>query len=274
MRLRVTATRSSTDTALEGFFDLGGLEIPNGNNAQYQLSVEAVDGNLSQNVGPYAPWQVLPSGAMQPVIVTVTKGSDLEQDVLRIGSALDTPDSSEPESFTAPHALSKTGDWMGKLSGYGDDDYFLLQGQTNRTLTIDVTALDETGEPTLDKAQPVIGMWSLAAPPGTPPPAYTSSSFNTSSVGLTRLNAQLLTTTQFRIGIADLRGDGRPDYRYHAHVLYGDSVTPNRVSVSGGMPMLVAGYGQARNEHDRGEQCGNAAFGFPRGIDCNRPAAS
>jgi len=236
----------STDTALEGFFDLGGLEIPNGTSAQYQLSVEAVDGNLSQNVGPYAPWQVLPSGTMQPMIVTVTKGSDLEQDVLMIGSAVDRPDSSEPESFTAPHALSKTGDWMGKLSGYGDDDYFFLQGQTNRTLTIDVTALDETGQPTLDKAQPVIGMWSLAAPPGTPPPAYTSSSFNTSSVGLTRLNAQLLTTTQFRIGIADLRGDGRPDFRYHAHVLYGDSVTPNRVSVSGGMPMLVAGYGFKR----------------------------
>lgn len=60
------------------------------------------------------------------------------------------------------------------------------------------------------------------------------------------MNAQLLSGTQFRIGIADLRGDGRPDYRYHAHVLYGDSVTPNRVSVSGGMPMLLAGYGFKR----------------------------
>ena len=233
----------STDATLEGFFDLGGLEIPNGTSAQYQLTVEAVDSNLSQNVGPYAPWEVLPSGAMQPIVVTVTKGTDLQQDVLMMGSAVDMTDFNEPDGFTAPHALPKTGDWMGKLSGYGDDDYFWLNGQTNRTLTIDVTALDESGQPTLDKAQPVIGMWSLAAVPGTSPGASTSSSFNTSSLGLTRLNAQLLSGTQFRIGIADLRGDGRPDYRYHAHVLYGDSVTPNRVSVSGGMPIVLAGYG-------------------------------
>jgi len=31
-----------------------------------------------------------------------------------------------------------------------------------------------------------------------------------------------------------MRGDGRPDYHYHAHVLYADSVTPARVPVSGG----------------------------------------
>lgn len=44
----------SDDTSLEGFFDLSGLEIPDGaNNASYQLSVEAVDPNWSLNVGPY-----------------------------------------------------------------------------------------------------------------------------------------------------------------------------------------------------------------------------
>lgn len=52
----------SGDTALEGFFDLADLEIPSGDGAQYRLSVEALDGNLSQGIGPYAPWQVLPSG--------------------------------------------------------------------------------------------------------------------------------------------------------------------------------------------------------------------
>ena len=233
----------STDTTLEGFFDLAGLEVPNGNGTRYQLSVEALDGNLSQDVGPYAPWQVLPSGSMQPIVMTVTRGSDLQQDILMNGSAVDTPDPDAPDSFTAPRALPKTGDWTGKLSGYGDDEYLWLNGQTNRTLTVEVTALDDTGQPTVGKAQPVIGMWSLAAPPGTPPPAYTSSSMNASSLGLTQLNAELLSSTQFRIGIADLRGDGRPDFRYHARVLYGDTVTPNRVSVRGGMPVLVAGYG-------------------------------
>ena len=236
----------SNDPTLEGFFDLGGLEIPSGNSARYQLTVEAVDSNLSWNVGPYAPWQVLPSGTAEPIIVNVAKGSDVQQDILMTGSAVDLPDSGQPDSFAAPRVLPKTGDWNGELSGYGHEDYFWLRGQSNRTLTVDVTALDETGQPTVEKAQPVIGMWSLAAPPGTPAPAYTSSSFNTSTLGLTRLNAQLLSGTQFRIGIADVRGDGRPDFRYHARVLYGDSITPNRVSVGGGMPMLLTGYGFSR----------------------------
>lgn len=233
----------SADATLEGFFDLGGLEVPNGDGTRYQLSVEALDGNLSQNVGPYAPWQVLPSGSMQPIVMTVTRGSDLQQDILMNGSAVDTPDPGTSDSYTAPRALPKTGDWTGKLGSYGDDDYFWLNGQTNRTLSVEVTALDDTGQPTVGKLQPVIGMWSLAAQPGTPPPAYTSSSFNTSSFGLTQLNAQLLSSMQFRIGVADLRGDGRPDFRYHARVLYADSVTPNRVSARGGMPILLTGYG-------------------------------
>jgi hypothetical protein len=233
----------SPDATLEGFFDLAGLEIPSGDSAQYQLSLEAIDGNLSQNVGPYAPWQVLPSGTAQPIVVTVARGNDLQQDILMSGSAVDMPETGEPESFAAPRPLPKTGDWMGRLSGYGDDDYFLLNGHTNRTLTIEVTTLDESGQPTVRKAQPVVGMWSLAAPEGTPPPAYTFSSFNSPSFGVTQLNAQLLSSTQFRIGIADLRGDGRPDFRYRARVLYGDSVTPDRVSVRGGTPILVEGFG-------------------------------
>ncbi len=40
---------------------------------------------------------------------------------------------------------------------------------------------------------------------------------------------------QFLAGIADVRSDGRPDYRYHAHVLCADSVFPARVGVNGGI---------------------------------------
>ena len=143
--------------------------------------------------------------------------------------------------LSSPAAQDRTLD--GETERLRDDDYFLLNGQANRTLTVEVTALDENGQPTVQKAQPLVGMWSLAAPVGTPPPAATSSSFNSANFGVTQLNAQLLSSTQFRIGIADLRGDGRPDFRYHARVLYGDSVTPNRVSVHGGAPILVEGLG-------------------------------
>jgi hypothetical protein len=233
----------SGDTTLEGFFDLAGLPIPSGNSAQYQISIEAVDPNLSQCVGPYAPWQVKPSGAAQLMVVTVNAGGDFQQDILMNTSMLDLPEASSRDNFASPRLLPRNSDWVGSLSGYGDGDYFLLTGQTGRTLTIEVTALDDNGQPSTQKAQPVIGMWSLAAPVGTPPPAFTPSSFNSPSTGVTTLNAQLLSTTQFRIGIADLRGDGRPDYRYRARVLYGDSVTPNRVSVRAGTPIAIDGTG-------------------------------
>jgi hypothetical protein len=109
---------------------------------------------------------------------------------------------------------------------------------------VGVTALNESGNPSDSKTQPVIGMWSATDPQGTVPGAYTSSPFNTLTFGLTRLDAQVSATANFLIGISDLRGDGRPDYHYQAHVLYADSVSPPRVSVSGGT-VTVQGMGFA-----------------------------
>jgi len=74
----------STDQALEGFFDLGVLPIPDGGGtAQYQLSVEALDPIWSAGVCPYDTSQVAPSGTFQPIVVTVSAGGDFEQDILR-----------------------------------------------------------------------------------------------------------------------------------------------------------------------------------------------
>src|SRR5436305_826995 len=66
----------SNDTTLEGFFDLAGLQIPNGaSTAQYQLSIESVDPLRSTHTGPYgATSQVQPSGSAQPIVVTVSLG--------------------------------------------------------------------------------------------------------------------------------------------------------------------------------------------------------
>jgi hypothetical protein len=53
----------SADQTLEGFFDLGGLPIPNGaSTAQYQLAVEALNPLWSAGVCPYDQSQVAPSG--------------------------------------------------------------------------------------------------------------------------------------------------------------------------------------------------------------------
>jgi hypothetical protein len=94
---------------------------------------------------------------------------------------------------------------------------------------------------------PVAGLWDIADPGLTPAPANTPSAFNTSFFAETRLDAQVLQTTTLRLGIADYRGDGRPDYRYSARVLYGDNVSPARASVAGGTPLTIAGLGLQSN---------------------------
>ncbi len=232
----------STTSTVEGFFDLGGLQIPNGSSAQYELMVEAVDPLWSAGVGPYAPSQVAPSGLTQPITITLSAGQNVEQNVLMTRSAEPLPSWAQSESWTNPALLPDAGDWEGSLGSYGDVAYFSLAAQANRTMSIAVTALDESGNASETKLQPVIGMWPASASQGSLPPAFTTSSFNTLNVAMTRLDTQIASSTDFLIGIADMRGDGRPDYRYHAQVLYGDSVSPSRIRVSGG-PVTLLGTG-------------------------------
>lgn len=229
----------SSDQTVEGFFDLGGLPISNGaSTAQYQLSVEALDPLWSTGVRPYDGSQVAPSGVFQPIVVTVSAGGDLDQDILMSGSAKAIPSWAATETWSAPAPVPVPGDWVGSLSGYGDVGYFLMAAQANRTLSVAVTALDETGAASESKATPVIGMWTLGDPQGTAPPTFTPAPFNVGPFAMSRLDAQVLLSNSFIIGISDVRGDGRPDYHYHAHVLYGDSVLPARVPVNGGAVAL------------------------------------
>jgi len=229
----------SGSQSMEGFFDLAGLEPPGGS-AQYQLSVEPLDPTWSAEVGPYSPGPVAPSGLPLQIVVTVQPGNDVEQDILMIGSAQPLPQIAS--SWTAPAAVPVAGDWMASLSDYGDMAYLLLQARANRTLSVAVTALDESSNASVVKAQPVVGMWAASDAPGSPPEAFTSSSFNQPIYGMTRLDAQVTTSTNLLIGISDVRGDGRPDYLYHAYVLYADSVSPARIGVSGGV-VAVQGTG-------------------------------
>ncbi|HZW80753.1 MAG TPA: IPT/TIG domain-containing protein, partial [Candidatus Deferrimicrobiaceae bacterium] len=225
----------SADQTLEGFFDLGGLPIPNGEStAQYQLSIEPLDPLWSSGVCPYDFSQVAPSGSFAPIIISVGAGGDFEQDIPMSGSAVAVPPWSATETWSAPAVVPPPGDWVGSLSGYGDVSYFQITAQANRTLSVAVTALDESGSPTESKASPVVGMWNSGDPEGTAPPVLTSVPFNSSTFGMSRLDAQVLSTSSFNIGVADLRGDGRPDYAYHAHVLYSDSVNPARIPINGG----------------------------------------
>ncbi len=235
------------DKSVEGSYDLGGLPIPNGaQSAQYQITAEPIDPLFSQTAGPYSPYQVQPSGTLQPIVITANIGDDLQQDIVMAGSAIARRDGYDPTSYATPATLPVSGEWVGTIDGYGNGEYFSFSGHADRTIAIDVTALDETGSATQVKAQPVIGMWGISDPGTFPAPANTFAPMNTFLSGTTRLTASLLQTTGFRLGIFDQRGDGRPDYRYRARVFYGDTLSSGRVSTEGG-PLQLRGFGFRAN---------------------------
>jgi hypothetical protein len=231
--------RGSSDLALEGFFDLGQLVIPTGQTiAQYQLTVEALDAIWSVGVEPYAPTPVAPSGSFAPVVVTVTNGSNVERDILMLQNEIAQAHPGTGSTYALPAALPQGGGWGSWISGYSSADWFEFTAQANRTASVSVSALDETGQPTETKLLPVIGIWQLSDQSGNPAPSSTASAFNTTTWGMSRLDAQFTVTDTFRVGVADFRGDGRPDYFYRASLLYSDTVTPARLSLAGGVTTL------------------------------------
>jgi len=233
----------SNDPAVEGTFDLAGLEIPTGaSSAKYQLSVEGVNANWSEGVGPYAPYQVIPSGSFTPVVVTVQSGGQVAQDIVMQNSAVAGRHPGSGATYANPAVLPKGGGWGAWISGYGDADWFQFPVKANRTASVTAMALDESGKPTQAKLMPVIGIWQLSDQSGGPAPAATTTAFNSLLPATTRLDAQFFADDVFRIGVADLRGDGRPDYFYNASVLYSDTVTPSRIGLHGG-PVTLHGLG-------------------------------
>ena len=229
----------SNDTRVEGIYNLGQLTIPAGQTyVEYQLSVEALDPNWSTGVGPYAPLQVEPSGSFASVVVTVASGTNSERDILMLGSEIAQTHPGSGSTYQDPAPLPQGGGWGSWISGYGSADFFEFTAQANRTASVTVTAFDESGNPTESKLLPVIGVWELSDQSGNPAPAATPSAFNSMTFGMTRLDVQFNSSEGYRVGIADYRGDGRPDYFYQASVLYSDTVTPARLSVAGGVTTL------------------------------------
>ena len=110
---------------------------------KFQLTVEALNPFWSDTVGPYQPWQVLPSRPAANHQVTVTLGGDVPQDIVMQGSAAQKPDWFGPTTYNSPAPLPAAGDWAASLDPYGGLNYFWFSAQANRTLSVLATALDE-----------------------------------------------------------------------------------------------------------------------------------
>ncbi|MGB6609157.1 MAG: IPT/TIG domain-containing protein [Acidobacteriaceae bacterium] len=232
-------------TALEGFFDLSGVPLPSGvTTSQYQLTFEALDPLYtgSSSVGPYTTGQAMPSGTM-PVIAlgTLSAGSVVTQTVV-VDDAADEMQSGADGTEGSPASLPLTGEWTGRITAYGHSGWFQFWAQGGREFTIEALALDETGANSENKAQIVVGAWNGTDDVGVAPVTGTVQPFNGSAAGLTTLPVLTVADSEVRIGLADFRGDGRPDYGYHGRILYADSVIPARLPVQGGQ-MVIQGMG-------------------------------
>lgn len=229
------------DPALEGFFDLSGLELPVGQtSASFQLTVEPTDPLYrdDSSVGPYTSGIVSPSGTHAAIALSnLAAGADVQQNIV-MAAASSTTSADQAKRVQRP--VPQGGDWWGALSGYGRAEFYRLSAKANRTIGFQVIAMNESLQPVANKAQPELGLWANADPNSSVAQAH-ADAFNGASTGSTILVTSVSAGIA-QVGIADDRGDGRPDYIYHARFLYADTVTPPRIAAAGAT-LQISGVG-------------------------------
>ena len=234
----------SNDPSLQGSFDLSGIPLPPGvTTASYQVTFEAVDPLyiLENSVGPYTQGQVSPSGALNTITLSnLSPGSTQTLSVTVAGSPV-AGFNDAIGSESEPRPMATGGMWCGRLSQIGQTDWFTFPVRGNRIFTVVTQALDETGTPSNSKAMPSIGVWDAFDAAGATP-IGAAPGLNGLAAGETWLRVASSADDIVRIGIADLRGDGRPDYAYDGWLLYADTVSPAHLPASGG-PITINGAG-------------------------------
>jgi hypothetical protein len=234
----------SNDPSLQGFFDLSGIPLtPGMTTVNYQVSFEVINPLyiLENSVGPYTQGQVAPSGTLNAVSLTnLSAGSTQTLNVTSANSAVGGY-SDAIGTEAQPRAIPVGGLWCGRLSQVGQNDWFTFPVRGNRIFTVVTQALDETGAPTESKALPSIGVWDAFDPLGATA-VGAAPGLNGYATGETWLRVATNGDDMVRIGIADLRGDGRPDYAYNGWVLYADTLSPTHLPASGGS-ITIQGMG-------------------------------
>ncbi|MGA2671777.1 MAG: Ig-like domain-containing protein [Terracidiphilus sp.] len=234
----------SNDAAQQGFFDLSGIPLPPGAaTADYQVSFEAVDPRyiLTNSVGPYLDGQVSPSGTLQSIQVPGMAAGSAQTLTVNVADSAAGDYQDAIGTQAEPRALPASGMWCGKLSQVGQGDWFSFPVRGGRTFTVVTQAVDESGAPTESKVMPALGVWDAFDPVGASP-VGAGPGMNGLATGESWLRVSSSGADQVRIGIADQRGDGRPDYGYNGWVLYADTVQPQRLPASGG-PIVIHGMG-------------------------------
>lgn len=197
-------------------------------------------------LGSYGRPPVQPSGSP----ATMYDWSALSTNDLLINSSMTANDAAaecDPGADgteTAPASPAASGWQTGQLCGWGHSSWLTLPIAAGHSWTYEVTATDEHGVTTLNKAQPVLGVWQDSDATGTAPTVATMPvSFNSLSPGTTQLQMDAPDAdASYRIAISDQFGAGRPDFTYTGRFLYASSVSPGTLGQGGGR-LVVSGSG-------------------------------
>jgi len=234
----------SNAATLQGFFDLNGMPLPPGvTAANYQVTFEEVNPDYihSNSVGPYLDGSPEPSGTPAPITVqNLSAGSAQTLTVTSAGSATGDYDDAIGTEAT-PRTLAVSGMWAGRLSQVGQTDWFTFPVRGGRSFTVVAVAQDESGAPTNAKAMPSLGVWDAFDAVGSAAVGF-EAGLNGLAAGESWLQVTAASDDVVRLGVADERGDGRPDYAYEGWVLYADTVAPLRLPAAGG-PIVIHGMG-------------------------------
>ena len=235
------------DPSAMGRYTIPYIPLQEGATAQtIKTSTEAINPLYTgpYSIGPYAAGIVEPSGksATPQSTLYLPEFGAASVDFLVPDAAASCGDGTDGTA-AAPIQVPATGWWRGVLCGYGHAAYDTLAVQPGRTFTVEITALDEQGLATTAKALPVIGLFTPDDLPGSLPSlGSTPAAFNASAVGTTNLSAPTGAFSSITLGIADQRGDGRPDFNYQARLFYADSIAPQTVGAAGGQ-VVISGMG-------------------------------
>jgi hypothetical protein len=190
-------------------------------------------------IAPYERPPVTPSGS--PITLTdwsgvAGTGGNFIQTVPDAASSC-SPGADGTQS--APANSDASGWWNGQLCPFGHSSWWSVQVKAGSSWTLEVTALDETGAPTMYKAQPVIGVWNTGNG-GLPTVASAPVAMNSMAPGVTQVQVPAGSSAgSYTFVVADQYGGGRPDFAYKTRVLYAASVTPAAVNLAGGQISIL-----------------------------------
>lgn len=234
----------SNDPALQGFFDLSFMPLPPGvTTANYEVTFEPINPLYmgQSSVGPYVDGAPAPSGTMPLLAVTGMAAGSSKTLAVNIADSAMGGGQDAIAAETTPRPVPPSGQWIGRLSQVGQTDWYVFPVRAGRTFTVVTQALNEKGLPTETKAVPAIGVWDAYNEVGADSVAW-APGLNGYATGETYLSILAPAGDIVRLGVADMRGDGRPDYQYFGWLLYADTVTPPRLPSTGG-PIVIHGMG-------------------------------